>query len=121
MPHPGGEPTVSRPMDPPGAPGPCLRVCPEGILLDVKVAPNASRTEARGLRQGRLRVRVKARPVEDQANKALRKWAGETFGLRVQHVEIARGRKHSEKTLLLRGADWATVARALYGLLPEAG
>lgn len=92
---------------------PCLAPHPEGVVLSVKISPNAAKTEAAGLWNGKLRVRVQSPPVEGKANKALRDWAAGIFGLRAQGVEILRGEKNPEKLLLLRGLTLELAGKAL--------
>ena len=95
---------------------PCVAAHSEGITLALKVSPNAARTGAHGLWQDRLRVRIKAPPVEGKANEALRKWVAGTFGLRRKDVEIISGEKASKKLLLLRGARHEAACKVLDSL-----
>jgi len=82
---------------------PCLGVHAEGVTLAVKVVPNAARTEPHGLWQDRLRIRLKAPPVDGKANKALCEWIAEAFGVRQQAVSLLQGEKSTTKLLLIRG------------------
>jgi uncharacterized protein (TIGR00251 family) len=100
-------------MDPKATAWPCLAPHPEGVMLSVKVSPNAQKTGPQGLWNEKLRVRVQAPPVDGQANKALRQWAAKFFGLRFPRVELLRGEKSHEKLLLLRGLTPETAAIAL--------
>jgi uncharacterized protein len=100
-------------MDPPDTEWPCLAVHPDGVVLSLKVSPNASRTQARGIWQNRLRLRVQAPPVEGKANEAIRDWAARFFGVRRQDVSIARGERSSEKVLLIRGTSLISARAAL--------
>ncbi len=92
---------------------PCIAEYPEGVILSLKVSPNASKTEACGLWQDRLRLRVQAPPVEGKANEAIKKWAGKVFGIRAGSVEMLRGERGSMKQVLLRGIDRGKVAEIL--------
>ena len=58
-------------MEEPGSQWPCVRSHPEGAVLRVCVVPGASRSEAKGLWQSRLRVRIQAPPTHGKANEAL--------------------------------------------------
>ena len=43
----------------------------EAIRLSVQVLPNAKKTEVVGLIDGALKIRLKAQPIEGQANEEL--------------------------------------------------
>lgn len=60
-------------------------------MLTVAVQPNARQTEARGLHEGALRVRLAAQPIEGQANAALTAWLARELGLAKRDVRLHRG------------------------------
>lgn len=86
-----------------GDPRPCLSPHAEGATLAVKVTPGASKTEIRAIRDGRLRIRVQAPPVEGKANRALGRWLAKALEIRPRQIRLLRGEKSSEKVLLLQG------------------
>ncbi len=92
---------------------PCLRPHQAGVTLSLKVSPNASRTQAGGLWQDRLRLRVQAPPAEGKANAAILHWAARTFGVRRQSVELIQGEKGSEKLLLIQGLSLQAAIAAM--------
>jgi len=85
------------------------RAAREGTVLDVRVKPNSSREEVEGVVDGRLVVRVKAPPVEGRANKALTRLLSRELGISPSSVEVIRGLKSRDKTLLCKG--WYTRRR----------
>lgn len=95
----------------------CLSTHAGGVVLKVRVAPNAAKTAAEGLRQDRLSLRVKAPPVEGKANEEVRKWAAKAFEIRASHVTLLRGEKAREKDLLLEGVTPEAAAKVLDGLM----
>jgi uncharacterized protein (TIGR00251 family) len=80
-------------MAPPGPAGwPCVREAGStACVLTVAVQPNARQTEATGLHEGALRVRLAAQPVEGQANAALTAWLARELGLAKRDVRLRRG------------------------------
>ena len=83
----------------------CLQPHADGVILRVRVTPNAKRTQAGGLREDRLTIRLQAPPVEGRANQALCRWAARAFGLAKGRVRLLRGERGREKDLLLRGIE----------------
>lgn len=59
--------------------------------MTVAVQPNARRTEATGLHEGALRIRLAAQPVEGQANEALVQWLARELGVAKRGVRLKRG------------------------------
>jgi uncharacterized protein (TIGR00251 family) len=96
---------------------PWLESSEQGVILRLKVQPNAARTHPRGLwrseAETRLKLRVAAPPVEGKANKAIVRWIAGALGVRSSSVRIIRGERDSAKTLLIEGADLRNVERAL--------
>ncbi len=86
---------TSRSSSPPAAASghwPCLREAgPSACVLTVAVQPNARRTEATGLHEGALRIRLAAQPIEGQANDALVQWLARELGLAKRDVRLKRG------------------------------
>lgn len=90
-------------MEGTGSNWPCLAAHPEGVVLRLKISPNASKTQAQGLWQDRLRLRVQAPAVEGKANSALRRWLAKAFGVRSSSVQILKGEKGTQKLALIEG------------------
>jgi uncharacterized protein (TIGR00251 family) len=67
--------------------------------MDLKVLPGASKTEAGGLKDGRLRVRVAAAPEHGKANAELRRFLAEALGCGRGEIVLLRGEKSRLKTL----------------------
>ena len=69
------------------------------VIVDIHVIPNASRTQADGLHDGALRVRLHAPPVDGKANAALVAWLADAVGVAKSHVEVIRGQTSKRKQL----------------------
>lgn len=93
---------------------PWLRQEPGGLVLEVLVQPRAWRTRAAGEHGGRLRIQLRAPPVDGEANAALVAFLAEALGVRKADVAIVRGESGRRKTVRVAGAS-AAAAVALAG------
>ncbi len=84
----------------------------EGTLLLIHVQPKAKKSSIEGVDEwrGRLRVKVKAPPVEGKANKEVVKFFSKLLGA---PVEIVRGESAREKDLLVKGLSAEEVKKRL--------
>ncbi|MEQ8935514.1 MAG: DUF167 family protein [Amphiplicatus sp.] len=94
----------------------CFQGSGEGALLFVRVTPNASKDEVRGLWTGpsgeeRLSVRVAAPPDGARANKSVAALIAKTLGLPKSAASIRAGEKDRLKTVALAGDAKAIEAR----------
>jgi uncharacterized protein (TIGR00251 family) len=80
---------------------PCLSVRGDGVLLLLSVMPNAKRTEADGLHDGALRVRLAAPPIEGRANQALVAWLAKSLGVPRRDVAVLRGESSRRKQVAI--------------------
>ncbi|HEY5390189.1 MAG TPA: DUF167 domain-containing protein [Solirubrobacteraceae bacterium] len=85
----------------------------EGVRIEVRLQPRASRDEILGLRDGVLHVRVSAPPVADAANRALCRLIAGRLGIAVSRVEIVRGERGRFKIVAVAGIDAAELAATL--------
>jgi uncharacterized protein (TIGR00251 family) len=93
-----------------------LRVRPDGAIeLDVQAVPRSSR-DAIGQPHGdRLKLHVKAPPVDGEANAAIVKLLAKTLGLSRDAVELVAGQTGKRKTVRITGLGLDAV-RAKLGL-----
>jgi hypothetical protein len=61
------------------------------VRIDVRVQPRASRNEIAGVRNGVLRVRLTAPPVEGAANEGLIEFLADELGVARRQVRIVSG------------------------------
>jgi uncharacterized protein (TIGR00251 family) len=90
-----------------------IRQTTAGVELDVRVIPRAKRTEAAGLRNGALLVRLAAPPVDGAANTALVAFLASTLGVPSRAVQLLSGERGRQKRVLIAGAVVAQVESAL--------
>lgn len=75
----------------------------EGARLAVQVQPRASRDEVLGWRDGVLRVRVTAPPVDGRANAAVVALIAGALGVKPSAVRLERGQTGRDKLLSVAG------------------
>lgn len=91
------------------------------MLLAIEVVPGASEDAfPAGYNPWRKRVqaRVRAHPEDGRANGALCRLVAEHFSLAPGDVSVGAGHSARQKTLVLRGANEASVRARLAGVLP---
>jgi uncharacterized protein len=71
--------------------------------LLVHVIPRSSRDEIAGWQDGVLRVRLRAQPVEGQANESLRRLLARRLGLPVSNIELVGSTTSRTKRLRISG------------------
>ena len=80
------------------------------LVLKLRVQPRASRDEIGGISGGRVKVRVTAPPVDDDANERLRSFLAKEFGVSRGRVRILSGQTGREKRIAVdhpaRLPDW---------------
>ncbi len=89
-----------------------LKETEDGTLILIYVQPKAKKNEIEGVDEwrGRLKVKVKAPPVEGKANREVVKFFSKLLGT---EVVIVRGETSREKDLLVRGLGKEEVKRKL--------
>jgi len=85
---------------------------PMGLTVAIRVQPGAPRTVVGGARGEALVVRVTARPVGGQANRAAVRALADAFGVRPAAVTVVRGATSRDKAVLIDG-DPAALAATL--------
>jgi hypothetical protein len=71
--------------------------------IRVRLTPRSARNEIDGWRDGLLRVRVTAPPVDGKANAALERLVADALGVRKSAVSVVSGARGREKTIAIEG------------------
>lgn len=87
-----------------------LCAVPNGVRIDVRVMPRASRAAVGGIRDGRLVVRVTAPPVDGAANEAVVDAVAAFFDVARRAVCITAGETGRNKTVEITGLTEAEAA-----------
>ncbi|NOT46045.1 MAG: DUF167 domain-containing protein [Acidobacteria bacterium] len=85
----------------------------QGAVLTVRVTPRASRSEVLGARDGALRVRLTAPPVEGAANDALVSLLSECLGVARRTISVISGERGRTKRVLIAGVEPSWLAARL--------
>jgi uncharacterized protein (TIGR00251 family) len=83
-------------------------------VVEVLVAPRASKCAFAGVHDGRIKVMLDAPPVDGQANEALIAFFAKALRRPKRDIEIVRGGKGRQKTLRLRGISVAEVMSVVF-------
>ena len=92
---------------------PGIRPCPDGVEIDLKVVPGASRDEIVGTLGDRIKVRTSAPPEGGKANKAIARLLATALEVPAQRVALTIGTSSPEKTVRVTGVDSTTAHRVL--------
>jgi uncharacterized protein len=76
------------------------------VLINVRLAPNSRQNEISGFDgQGALKIRVTAKPVEGEANRALVALLSKTLRLPKSAIEIKKGLSSKNKLVRIQGVE----------------
>jgi uncharacterized protein (TIGR00251 family) len=82
-------------------------------VIRVRVTPRSGRDEVIGWQGDELRVRVRAAPVEGQANEAVCRLIAKAVGVPYSAVEVVSGATSRTKTVRITGLDQDAVRARL--------
>ncbi|GHV52868.1 hypothetical protein AGMMS49579_10710 [Spirochaetia bacterium] len=80
-----------------------IRVSGDLLHIDIKAVPGASKTEAAGIKDNRLRIRIAAAPEDGKANAELCGFLAKFLGCAKRDVVLLRGEKSRLKTAAVPG------------------
>lgn len=82
----------------------CSKATTQGTVVYCIVSPRASKTEIVGAEgtPPRLKIKLKAPPVDGAANEALIAFLSKMMGVPKSHFEIISGQTAKQKALLIR-------------------
>ena len=85
----------------------------DSAMISIRVTPRSSRDEVIGWQENVLLVRLRAAPVEGQANEALCRLLAKHLGIAVSKVEITRGAISRTKRVRVEGVAEAEIRERL--------
>lgn len=81
--------------------------------IEVHIVPGARKNEIAGWHDGRLKLKIKAPPVEGKANEEVCRYLAELLGLRSSAVSLKSGGKSRHKIFHVRGISAEELALKL--------
>ena len=87
----------------------------DGVVIDVKVTPKASREGIGPERDGRLVVKVSAPPEDGKANAAVCKLVAKALGVAKSNVSVDTGETSRSKRLIATGISLEEASERLTG------
>ncbi len=86
-----------------------IRTRGDAVSFPVRLQPRASKNEITGIREGAMRIRVTAPPVEGAANDALVALIASELGVARRSVTIVSGASSRNKVIEVTGVPAAAV------------
>lgn len=90
-----------------------LQPSTDGVLLRVYVQPKASREGIAGYHGDALKIRLKAPPVEGEANTACIRFLASLFGLPQTNLSIKTGHKSRLKLIEMEGVSIEEIRKVI--------
>ena len=87
-----------------------------GVRVHLLVQPGARKSEIVGEHDGRLKIKVKAPPVDGKANEAVEEFIAEIFGVAKKSVSLVRGQTSKSKVVEILGIDSIAAKNILLAL-----
>lgn len=81
-----------------------LKETKDGILVQVKISPNASKNTIQKDETG-VKIKLTAQPIEGKANKALIEFLSKQLKIPKTKIELIKGETAKDKTLLIKVLD----------------
>ena len=98
-----------------------IKETPQGAVLMVLAAPRSSKTEIVEIQQDRVKIKVKAPPVDGEANSALVEYLSKIFKIPKKSVILEKGQTGKQKSFLLSGLTKEQVCQTVEAILAEKG
>jgi len=74
----------------------------DGYVIKIHVVPNSSKTMIVGEHGDRLKIKIKAPPVDGKANEEIIEFLCYTLGLKLNQAELVSGSTSKSKNILLK-------------------
>ena len=76
------------------------------VLINIYVVPKSSRSEITGIYNNFLKIKLKAKPQDNEANKELINFLSKSLKIPKLNIEIVSGHKQKDKVVSLVNCDF---------------
>lgn len=83
-----------------------LQKTKDGFVIKIHIVPNSSKTQIVGQHGDKLKIKIKAPPVDGKANEEIIQFFCKKFGLKKNQAELVTGHTSKSKNILLRIEDF---------------
>jgi len=91
----------------------CITETKDGIVLSVKIVPNAPKSKVDGMLGDFLKIRIQAPPVDGKANAALLKFLAKELDVSASRLNVLTGHTGRIKRIVISGVKPQQVVSAL--------
>ncbi len=81
------------------------RIVKNGVILNVKIIPRASRNEIVEVLEHEVKIKIKSPPVKGAANKEIINFFSSLLDIPKRDIEIVKGATSSHKSVLFQGKE----------------
>lgn len=78
-----------------------IRPHPKGSTISLYIQPGAAKSEVSGEYDGRLKIKIKARPVDGEANAGLIEFLAEILKISKAKIHLISGESSRQKVILV--------------------
>ena len=78
---------------------PCIKKTEDGYLLSLRVEPRSSKSEIIGFHGERLKIKIKAPPVDGKANKEVIAFLADKLNVKKADISIVSGKSSRYKVV----------------------
>lgn len=91
----------------------------QGILIKIKVIPNAGKSEVAGVENGEIKIRLAAVPEKGEANDELIRFLAKVLSIGKSNVTLLRGHKSRHKQAKISGMSLESLKTIFQKLLEK--
>ncbi len=77
----------------------------DGIIVKIHVVPNSSKTQIVGKHGDRLKIKIKAPPVDGKANEEIISFLSDLLKVKKNQIDLISGQTSKSKNILIRAHD----------------
>lgn len=91
----------------------CITDSKDGVVISVKIIPNAPKTKVDGMLGDFLKIRIQAPPVDGKANAALTKFLAKQLNVSASQIAVLTGHTGRIKRIAVSGVNKPEAEKSL--------